>query len=169
MMLALAVSACGPAAPEVYNLVFEPITIPDSCFTTVPTTKTTVSQPALVRATVWDGPSEAFLEIAGGGSQDMGDAPSVPVSGVLRGKHGSSGWAFVGETVTTATSSATTSTTSTKISLTFERGLSGKGTGSASSSLGCSGTGCPSTLPKCDINNIAFQATRIQVTYETAP
>ena len=137
---ALVCSACGGGAtPDYYAFVIDGFGAPASCYRSgmAPTTTVTgVLESG--RFSVWDGPEgKAFLQFDGNaGSIDMGDAANVAIPGVVEGAYGTGGWNFVSEKVTRATQGGATPTITerAKVTMSFYRGATFKGTLSASSS-----------------------------------
>lgn len=174
MLAAVLFSGCGGVTPEIYELVVDYFTLPDSCYSNgmQPTNQTTTAPPGLMQVRVWDGPENtAFLEVEqGGASIDMGAAPNVPVSGVFVGKKVEKGWTFSSDASDKATIASTTVVDTTHAEITFERsGGTFKGTGALSSSRTCTGTGCSGANPTCSVSGLNFRGTRIAVTFERAP
>ena len=60
-------------------------------------------------------------------------------------------------------------TTTTHAELTFDRGVTFKGTGSLNSSSNCVGSQCPGTNPSCTVSGLVITGTKIAVQYERAP
>lgn len=175
MLSALLLSGCGGVTPEIYQLVIDLFTLPDSCYSNMmqPASGVTTAPPELMQVNVWDGPEGAsFMEIEqGGGTIDMGAAPSVPVSGVFTGKRTDKGITFSSDFVAKTTAANTTFTDTTHAELTFERGGGTfKGTAALSSSRACSGMACGGmTQPSCSVTGINFRGSRIAVNFERAP
>jgi hypothetical protein len=177
LTFAFALSACGtPVAPELYNVVVDAFSLPNTCFTnsTPPTTVVSAAPPSLVQISVWDGAAgEAFVEIESGGiTVDMGAAPNVVVGGLMRGTKSTSGpaWTFVADrVVTTTVPNLSTSTSKANFSLTFERTLTFKGILGLSSSRECTGVGCAGSTPSCAVSNVPVNGTRLQVDYLKSP
>lgn len=174
MMAALMLSGCGGQAPELYDLLVNFFTLPDSCYENnmQPTSGATALPPALVQVQVWDGPDNTpYLEVQGTGATiDMGDAPSVPISGVFTGKRGDKGWTFTSERVSKQTIVGNTITTTTKAELTFERAPQTKGTAALTSSRICAGANCGNNgNSSCSASNIAFVGTLLKVDYQRSP
>lgn len=174
MLAALMLSGCGGATPEMYQLVVNYFTLPDSCYQSgmQPTTGVTVAPPDLIQVQVWDGPDNtAYMQVeSGGGTIDMGQAPNVSVSGIFTGKKADKGWTFTSDTTQKQTIIGNTVTNVTHAEFTFDRGpVTFKGTGALSSSSTCVGNQCPGTNPSCAVSGIVVQGTRIQTDYERAP
>ncbi|MFO0601407.1 MAG: hypothetical protein U0228_39265 [Myxococcaceae bacterium] len=172
---ALGFSGCGGLTPELYELVVDAFTLPDSCYSNgmQPSTQQITEPPGLVSVKVWDGPeATAFLEIeSGGGSIDMGAAPNVSLNGVFTGKKVDKGWTFSSDASTKTTAGGNTLTDTTHAEFTFERsGGTFKGTGALSSSRACTGAVCGTNgSPSCSVAGINFRGTRIAVQFERAP
>lgn len=174
MLAAVLLSGCGGLTPEIYELVVDYFTLPDSCYSNgmQPSSLTTAAPPGLMQVRVWDGPeNSAFLEIEqGGASIDMGAAPNVAVSGVFIGKKVEKGWTFSSDASDKQSLAGNTITDTTHAEITFERsGGTFKGTGALSSSRTCTGSACNGTNPTCAVNGLNFRGTRIAVTFERAP
>ena len=175
MMLALALSGCGGTTPEVYQLIVDYFTLPDSCYTSMmqPTTISTVQPPTPLSVQVWDGPENtAYLQIESAAiSVDMGAAPNVNIGGIFTGKKVDKGWSFTSDTSTkqTAPANSATVTTTTHAEFIFERAVTFKGTGSMSSSQNCVGTACPGANPSCTVSGVVLSGTKVAVQYERAP
>jgi hypothetical protein len=174
MLAALLFSGCGGVTPEIYQLVVDFFTLPDSCYSNgmQPMSGLTTSPPDLMQVNVWDGPEgTSFLEVEqGGGSVDMGAAPNVNLGGVFTGKRTDKGVTFSSDTVSRATAVNTTITDTTHAEFTFERGGGTfKGTGALSSSRACTGTACTGTQPSCSVSGLNFRGSRIAVQFERAP
>ncbi len=174
MMAALMLSGCGGTAPELYDLLVTFFTLPDSCYedNMQPTSGPTSLPPALVQVQVWDGPDNIpYLEVQGTGATiDLGDAPSVPVSGIFTGKRGDKGWTFTSERVSKQTIVGNVITTTTKAELTFERTPQTKGTAALSSSRICAGSNCGNnTNRSCTASSLPFVGTQLKVDYQRAP
>ena len=174
-----ALTGCGGGAtPDLYNFVVDSAVAGPSCYRSMMGSNTTTTGVlGSGQFSVWDGPEgKAFLQLEGAASTiDMGDAPSVPVGGIIEGTYGTGGWNFVNERITTTSQGGATPTFTerTKLSLVFYRGGTFKGALSASSSRTCAGTGCPpdfgSQNPSCSIDNVTLRGTRIAVDYERSP
>ncbi|MBL8910212.1 MAG: hypothetical protein JNM17_05835 [Archangium sp.] len=175
MLSALLLSGCGGVTPEIYQLLIDIFTLPDSCYTNMmqPTSGLTTAPPELMQVQVWDGPEgTAFMQVEqGGGTIDMGAAPSVPVNGIFTGKRGDKGLVFTSDYVSRTTAANTTFVDTTHAELAFERGGGTfKGTGALSSSRTCSGMNCGGmTQPSCSVSGINFRGSRIAVDFERAP
>lgn len=178
MLLAVLLSGCGGTSPEVYQLLVDYFTLPDSCYTSMmqPNTIATVQPPAAMSVQVWDGPeNSAFMQIESAPiTIDMGAAPNVNIGGIFTGKKADKGWTFnsdttVKQTVLQGTTVQATITTVTHAEMTFERGVTFKGTGVLSSSSTCAGTTCPGTNPSCTVSGIVLTGTKVAVQYERAP
>lgn len=178
LLFAVLLSGCNGLTPETYSLVINYFAPTASCYDDAmePSTVGTTVPPGLMQVQVWDGPEQtAYLEVEeGGGSVDMGDAPSVSISGIFTGKHGEKGYTFtrdlVTKTTTGNTATPTVNTTTTHAELVFQRGGGTfVGTASVSSSRSCTGMGCPTTLPTCSLSDITVHGTRVAVEYERAP
>ena len=171
---ALMLSGCGGATPEIYQLVVDYFTLPDSCYRSgmQPSTAVTAAPPGLIQVEVWDGPDNtAFLNVEGGGRTiDMGEAPNVAVEGIFTGKKGEKGWTFTSDVTQKQTVVGNTITNVTHAELTIDRGpVSFKGTAAVSSSSTCVGNQCPGTNPSCSVSGIVVQGTRIQTDFQRAP
>lgn len=174
LMLALMLSGCGGTSPEVYQLLVDYFTLPDSCYTSMmqPSTVTTTSPPAPLAVQVWDGPDNtAFLQIESAAiSVDMGAAPNVTVGGIFTGKKVDKGWTFSSDGVQKQTLPGNNVvTTTTHAEITFERNNTFKGTGLLSSSSNCVGAQCPGTNPSCTVSGLVLTGTRVAVEYQRAP
>jgi hypothetical protein len=174
MLAALVFSGCGGVTPEIYQLVVDFFTLPDSCYSNgmQPSSGFTSTPPDLLQVNVWDGPEGgAFLKVEqGGGTIDMGAAPNVSVSGIFTGKRTDKGWTFSSDAVSRANAANTTFTDTTHAEFTFERGGGTfKGTGALSSSRACTGSACTGTQPSCSVSGINFKGSRIAVDFERAP
>lgn len=174
MLAALMLSGCGGATPEMYQLVVNYFTLPDSCYQSgmQPTTGVTVAPPELIQVQVWDGPDNtALLEVEEGGrSIDMGAAPNVAVGGLFKGAKADKGWTFVSEVEDRSTVAGNTVTDKTRAEFTFERGAQTfKGTAALTSSRTCTGSACSGTNPACAVSGITFTGTRLAVDYQRAP
>jgi len=173
--LLFAFTGCGAGvSPEIYAIVVDFFTLPDSCFTNnaQPSNVTVSAAPVLLQVQVWDGPDNtAVLELESGiRSIDMGDAPTVTLTGLMKGKRGTGPvWNFAAETVQKSTQVGRTLTDTTKLELNLERGNTFKGTGNISSSRVCSGSTCTGTQPSCAVSGVALSGTRLEVKYERAP
>jgi hypothetical protein len=173
--LLLALTGCGGGvSPELYSIVVDFFTLPDGCYTNnaQPSNVTVTAAPVLLNVQVWDGPEQtAVLELEGGvRTIDMGDAPSVMLTGLMKGKRGTGAtWNFLAETVQKSTQVGRTLTDSTKFELNLERNITFKGTGNLTSSRACSGSTCAGTQPSCTVSNVGLSGTRIDVKYERAP
>ncbi|MCU0697225.1 MAG: hypothetical protein MUC96_11915 [Myxococcaceae bacterium] len=167
-------SGCGGAVtPELYAIVVDFFTIPDACYSNMaqPSNVVVTAQPALLQGQVWDAPEQsAIFEIEQGpASIDMGDAPSVAVRGLLRGKVMNNEWTFSGTNSAKSTQIGRTVTDTSSFELKFVRGTTFKGTATLTSRRECSGSTCQGTQPSCTISNIPVSGTRLQVAYERAP
>ena len=174
MMLALALSGCGGTTPEVYQLIVDYFTLPDSCYTSMmqPSQVITARPPTAMSVQVWDGPDNTpSLQVESATlSVDMGAAPNVDVAGIFIGKKVDKGWTFSSDNVAKATLPANNVvTTTTHAEMTFERGVTFKGTAVLSSSRNCVGTGCPGTNPSCSVSGIVLTGTKVAVQYQRAP
>lgn len=175
MLVAMMLTGCGGTTPELYELIVDSFTLPDSCYSNgmQPSTVTTTSPPSNIQVQVWDGPDNtAFLQVeSGGGSIDMGAAPNVSVDGIFTGKKVEKGWTFASDAVRKQTLPGNNViTTTTHAEFTFERsGGTFKGSGALSSSSNCVGNQCPGTNPSCTVAAINVRGTRIAVQYERAP
>lgn len=174
LMVAMMLSGCGGTAPELYDLLVSYFTLPDSCYDNgmQPSSGQTAGPPALVQVQVWDGPDATpYLEVQGTGiSIDMGESPTVAVSGIFTGKRGDKGWTFTSERVSKQTIVGNVLTSTRKIELTFERTPQLKGTASLSSSQACAGTNCPADASSsCAVSSIPFVGTQLKVDYERSP
>lgn len=167
-------SGCGAGAkPELYALVIDYFTLPDTCYTSgmQPSTVATARPPILIQGQVWDGPEGlAYLEVVqGGAAVDLGAAPDVDFRGIFTGKKGDKGWTFNSDSSTKRTLPGNNVITdSSHASLTFERASTFKGTGSVSSSSTCVGAQCPGVNPSCAVS-LNLGGTRLEVDYERAP
>jgi hypothetical protein len=174
MLSLVALSGCGGGVtPELYAMVVDFFTIPDACYSNMaqPSNVVVTAQPALIQGQVWDGPEQtAILEIEQGPATiDMGDAPSVAVRGLLRGKVMNNEWTFSGANSTKSTQIGRTVTDSSSFELKFIRGTTFKGTATLTSKRECSGSTCTGTQPTCTITGIPVNGTRLQVNYERQP
>lgn len=173
MLAALALTGCGGVTPEVYELVVDYFTLPDSCYQNgmQPTSVTTTAPPGLMQAKVWDGPEGvAFLEIeSGGGSIDMGAAPNVTVNGLFTGKKVDKGWTFSSDASDKATVANNTVTDTTHAEFTIERAVTFKGTGALTSSRTCTGAACNGTNPSCSVSGINVRGSRVATDFERQP
>ncbi len=174
LMLAVLLSGCGGTSPEVYQLLVNYFTLPDSCYMSMmqPNTVTTAAQPTALSVQVWDGPDgTAFMQIESAPlSIDMGAAPNVNVGGIFTGKKAEKGWQFTSDNTTKQTANANlVVTTTSHAEMTFDRGVTFKGTGLLSSSANCVGTSCPGVNPSCSVSGIVITGTRVAVEYERAP
>lgn len=174
LLLALALTGCGGVSPEVYELVIDAFSLPDSCYSQgmQPATVTTTAPPGLIQVQVWDGPeNSAFLQVETGGlSIDMGAAPNVDIGGIFTGKKVDKGWTFSSDLVRKQTLPGNNVvTTTTHAELTFDRGQLFKGTGLLSSSSNCVGAQCSGTNPSCSVPALVLNGTRVAVQYERAP
>ena len=69
VLSALMLTGCGPISPELYALVVDFFTLPDSCYSNAmqPSSGTVSDSPSLLQVQVWDGPdSTAVLEVEQG-------------------------------------------------------------------------------------------------------
>ncbi|MBE2254003.1 MAG: hypothetical protein IAE78_31030 [Myxococcus sp.] len=167
-------SGCGAGvSPELYAVVVDFFTLPDSCYlnNAQPSNVRVTDAPSLLNIQVWDGPDNtALLELESGlRTIDMGDAPTVTLTGLMKGTRGTGTWNFSSETVLKSTQVGRTLTDTTRFELNFERGQTFKGTGALSSSRACSGSTCTGTQPSCSVGGVNISGTRLQVTYERAP
>ncbi len=175
MLMAVVMSGCGGTTPELYDLVVNYFTLPDTCYSSgmQPSSIVTTAPPDLLQVQVWDGPDNtAYLEVEkGGASIDMGAAPNVNVNGVFTGKKVEKGWTFASDAVQKQTLPGNNViTATTHAEFTFERGGGPvKGTAVLSSSSNCVGNQCPGTNPSCTVSAIALQGSRIAVDYQRAP
>lgn len=174
MLVAVLLSGCGGTSPELYDLVIDYFTLPDTCYQSgmQPSTVATTLPPGLMQVQVWDGPDNiTYLEVQGAGrSIDMGAAPNVPVSGIFTGKKTDKGWTFNSDTVEKQTLPGNNVITeTTHAELTFERATQFKGTATINSSRNCVGAQCPGTNPSCSVSAIVVHGTRLAVQYERAP
>lgn len=174
MMAAMMLSGCGGTTPELYDLLVSYFTLPDSCYDNAmqPSSGQTSGPPALIQVQVWDGPDAVpYLEVQGTGvSIDMGESPTVAVSGVFTGKRGDKGLVFTSERVSKQTIAGNVLTQTRKIELTFERTPQTKGTAALSSSQACAGPNCPADVSSsCTVSSVPFVGTQLKVDYERAP
>jgi hypothetical protein len=175
MLVAMVLSGCGGTTPELYELVVDYFTLPDSCYSSgmQPSTTNTASPPGVIQVQVWDGPDNTpYLEVdKGGASIDMGAAPNVSIDGIFTGKKVDKGWTFASDAVRKQTLPANNVITSTThAEFTFERGGTFKGTGTISSSSNCVGNQCQLTNnASCTVSGINVHGTRIAVQYQRAP
>lgn len=175
LMLALVLSGCGGTTPEVYQLLVDYFTLPDSCYTSMmqPSEVVTTAPPTAMTVQVWDGPeNSAFMQVESGSiSVDMGAAPNVNIGGIFTGKKADKGgWTFSSDVVSKDTLPGNNVvTTTTHAELTFERGVTFKGTGVLSSSRNCVGAQCPGTNPSCTVSGLVVTGTKVAVQYERAP
>jgi hypothetical protein len=175
MLVAAVLSGCGGTSPELYDLVVDYFTLPDSCYTSgmQPATVVTTQAPRLMQVQVWDGPDGvAYLEVQGTGSTvDLGAAPNVSISGIFTSpKKGEKGWTFVSDGVEKQTLPANNViTTTTHAELTFDRAGTFKGTAALSSSRNCVGNQCPGANPSCGVSGIVVSGTKLAVQYQRAP
>lgn len=174
LILALMLSGCGGTSPEVYQLLVDYFTLPDSCYTSMmqPSSVTTTAPPAALAVQVWDGPeNSAFLQVESAAiSVDMGAAPNVSVGGIFTGKKVDKGWTFSSDNVQKQTlPGGNVVTSTTHAELTFERATTFKGNAVLSSSTNCVGSSCPGTNPSCSVSGIVVTGTRVAVNYERAP
>ena len=173
-LLLMALSGCGAGVtPELYAIVVDYFTLPDTCYTSgmQPSTVATARPPELMQVQVWEGPEGvAYLEVEeGGAAVDMGAAPDVPVRGVFTGQKGEKGWTFNSDSATKQTLPGNNVVTATThASLTFERASTFKGTGALNSASSCVGAQCPGTNPTCAVS-LSVTGTKLQVDYERAP
>lgn len=171
--LVVAFSGCGGVSPELYAVAVDFFTLPDSCYSNnaQPSNTRVTDAPSLLQVQVWDGPDQtALLELETGvRSIDMGDAPTVTLTGLMKGKRGTGGWIFSSETVNKSTQVGRTITDTTKFEMTFERGVTFKGTGAVSSNRTCAGSTCMGTQPSCAVSGIVLSGTRLEVKYERGP
>lgn len=175
LLAAALLTGCGGGVtPELYALVVDYFTLPDSCYSNgmQPSSAVVSAPPGLLQVQVWDGPENtAVLSIEEGGrSVDMGAAPNVPVGGLFKGTKGNNNaWTFVSETVDRATVAGNTVTDTTRAEFVIERGQTFKGTGALSSSRVCTGSACSGTNPTCSVTGLKLTGTRLAVDYERAP
>ena len=174
LLLAVLLNGCGGTSPELYQLLVNSFTVPDSCYTSMmqPNRVITAAQPSALTVQIWDGPEgTAFLQIESGPlSIDMGAAPNVPVSGIFTGKKDPKGWQFTSDNATKQTVSANAAISITShAEMTFERGVTFKGTGLLSSSSNCVGSACSGVNPSCSVSSIVVTGTRVAVEYQRAP
>jgi hypothetical protein len=174
LMLALTLTGCGGTTPEVYQLLVDAFTLPDSCYTSMmqPSTVVTTAPPTPLSVQVWDGPDNtAFLQVESAAiTVDMGAAPNVTVGGIFTGKKVEKGWTFSSDGVTKQTlPGMNVITTTTHAEITFERAVTFKGTGVLSSSSSCAGSSCPGTNPSCSVSGLVLTGTKVAVNYERAP
>jgi len=175
MLAAMVLSGCGGTSPELYELVVDYFTLPDSCYQSgmQPSTVVTTSPPGKLQVQVWDGPDNtSFLEVeAGGGSIDMGAAPNVDLDGIFTGKKVEKGWQFDSDGLRKQTLPGNNViTTTTHAEIVFERsGGTFKGTAALSSSSNCVGAQCPGNNPSCSVSGINVRGTRIAVQWERSP
>lgn len=170
----VAMSGCGgTVTPELYAIVVDFFTLPDSCYSNMaqPSSVTVTAQPSLIQAQVWDGPEQtAILEIEQGPATiDMGDAPSVALRGLLRGKAMNNEWTFTADNSQKVTGIGNTRTDTTRVEMKFTRGTTFKGTATLTSRRECSGTTCMGTQPTCTVTNVPLTGTRLQVEYLDTP
>ena len=175
MLPALLLFSCPSAEyePETYQLVIDNVQLPASCFNNMmlPNTVVTMAPPTAVEVTVWDAPDgKAIMELDSAVQRtiDMGDAPSVVLSGVLPGSRSGSTWVYVSERTATNTQGGTTITDHTSAKNTVERGGLAKGLLDLSSSRTCTGGGC-NAMPSCALTGIPLVSTRLRVNYQKAP
>lgn len=175
MLVAAMLSGCGGTSPELYDVVIDYFTLPDSCYQSgqQPGTVATTQPPRLMQVQVWDGPENVtYLEVQGAGmSVDLGAAPNVAINGIFTGKKADKGgWTFNSDNVEKQTLPGNNViTTTTHAELTFERAGTFKGTAALSSSRNCVGNQCPGTNPSCGVGSIVISGTRLAVQYERAP
>jgi hypothetical protein len=176
LILALMLSGCGGTSPEVYQLLVDYFTLPDSCYTSMmqPNSVTTTAPPTALSVQVWDGPENtAFLQVESAAlTVDMGAAPNVTVGGIFTGKKVDKGWTFTSDTVNKNTVGIGTNnviTSTTHAEITFERATTFKGNAVLSSSSTCAGTQCSGSNPSCSVSGIVVTGTRVAVNYERAP
>ncbi|PZR12698.1 MAG: hypothetical protein DI536_14065 [Archangium gephyra] len=178
LLLALLLTGCNGLTPETYSLVVDSAAPSASCFNSMmdPSIVETTVPPGLMQVQVWDGPDQtSYLEVEEGGGQiDMGDAPSVAISGIFTGKKGEKGTTFTRDSVAKQTTgnaaNPTVNTVTTHAEIVFERGGGTfVGTATVSSSRSCSGMGCAMNQPTCSLSGIKVSGTRIAVEYERAP
>jgi len=165
LVLAVMLSGCGSASPEIYALVFDIVSPPVTCFTNPPATVVS-GQLGTIDAEVWDGPEgKGYLSLESTLTVDMGDAPTVTVTpGIaLEGTAGPGGWTFFTErtSVTTTPIIGTMNTEKTRLEIMFPRASTAKGTVSLTSSRVCTGTGCPAAMPTCSISGVNVSLTRL--------
>ncbi|MCA2977189.1 MAG: hypothetical protein INH41_08780 [Myxococcaceae bacterium] len=170
----VALAGCGGGVtPELYAIAVDFFTLPDACFSNnaQPSAVTVTAQPQLFQVQVWDAAEQtAILEIVEGpASIDMGDAPSVPTRGLLKGKVMNGEWTFSGTNSTKTTLTGRTLSDTTSLELKFVRGTTFKGAAALSGRRECSGSTCSGTQPSCTVSTIPLNGTRLQVAYERAP
>jgi len=175
LMLAVLLSGCGGTSPEIYQLLVDYFTLPNSCYTSMmqPSSVTIVAPPSAMTVQIWEAPENtAFLQVESGERTiDMGAAPNVTVGGIFTGKKLEKGWQFTSDSSSKAAPRMDLIiTTTTHAEMTFERGgTTFKGTGALSSSSNCVGSLCPGTNPSCSVGGIVVTGTRVAVQYERAP
>jgi len=174
LVLAMVLSGCGGTTPEVYQLLVDYFTLPDSCYTSMmqPSQVVTTAPPNAMSVQIWDGPDNtAFLQVESAGiSIDMGAAPNVNIGGIFTGKKVDKGWTFSSDSVAKNTLPGNNVvTTTTHAEMTFERAVTFKGTGVLSSSSNCVGAQCPGTNPSCTVSGLVVTGTKVAVQYERAP
>lgn len=174
MLLAVVLSGCNGATPQIFDLVVDYFTLPDSCYTSgmQPSTSATTRPPAFMAVQIWDAPENtAYLQVEKGATTiDMGAAPNVPISGIFIGKKVEKGWTFTSDTVIKQTLAGPNTITDTiHAEITFDRVTTSKGSAAVSSSRNCVGNQCPGTNPSCSVSGIVVNATRVAVEFERAP
>ncbi len=180
LVLALVLSGCGGTTPEVYQLLVDYFSLPDSCYSSMmqPGQVITTAPPTAMTVQIWDGPENtAFLQVESAPLMiEMGSAPDVTVGGIFTGKKVEKGWTFSSDLVRKNTNTLPISgntvvtTITTHAELTFERALTFKGTGALNSSSNCVGAmGCPNTNPACSVSGLVISGTKVAVQYERAP
>lgn len=171
--LLVGLTGCAGAEPELYAVVVKFFTLPDNCYlnNAQPSNVTVADPPSLLNIQVWDGPDQtALLELESGlRTVDMGDAPTITLTGLMEGKRGTGGWNFVSQSSDKSTQVGRTITDDTKFEITFERGATFKGTVNLTSTRSCAGSTCMGTQPSCSVTGIPVSGTKIAVKYERAP
>jgi hypothetical protein len=156
-----------------FRSVVDFFTLPDNCYlnNAQPSNVTTQAAPALLSIQVWDGPDQtAVMELESGlRSIDMGDAPTITLTGLLKGVKDANTWKFSAQNVAKSTQVGRTVTDDTKVDMTIERANTFKGTATLTSARSCSGSTCMGTQPTCTVSGIKLSGTRIDVKYERAP
>ena len=175
VLTVVSLSGCGGgASPELYALVVDNFSLPDSCYSSgkQPDVVAVTQPPRFVQVQVWDGADDtAYLQVEEGGTAiDMGAAPSVTIGGLFSGKKGDKGWTFTSDEVKKNTlPSSDVITTTTHAEITFDRARTFRGSAALSSSLICVGNLCPGTKPACAVSGILVNGTKLAVQYERAP
>ncbi len=173
--VATMLSGCGTGvSPELYDVVLDHFAQPDTCFTSgmQPNSLVISEPPSLMQVQVWEGPEDtAYLEIeTGGGTVDLGDAPSAKLSGIFNGKKADKGWTFTSDSVEKQTVGGDNVVVdTTHVELTFERSRTFKGTGSIASSRTCTGNLCTGMNRSCAVSSLVLSGTRLEVEYQRAP